>query len=74
MSDLEQHDFINTTHNRITYVEPNDFEGRIDGVALPPDYTDFCIFFDLIVEVSSRFKQDAGKTTDSDKTYIFSSM
>lgn len=72
MSNLEQHDLINTTHNRITYVEPNDFEGRIDGVPLPPDYTDFCIFFDLIVEVSSRFKQDAGKTTDSDETYIFS--
>lgn len=72
MSNIEQPVNINTTHNRITYIEPNDFDGRINGVPMTPDYTDYCIFFDLIAEVSSRLKQDNGKTTIGNQTYIIS--
>lgn len=57
---------------RIVYIEPNDFEGRINGVPVTPDYTDYCIFFDLIVEVSSRLRTNEEVKDDRNKTYVLS--
>ena len=62
------------TESRIIYVEPNDAAGHINGVPITPDYTDFCISFDLIVDVVSRVRnnktitktEDGGKS-DNDK-------
>lgn len=49
--------------NRIVYVDPNDVRGDITarkedqkGVPLTPDYTNFCIWCNLIVEQTSRLK------------------
>jgi hypothetical protein len=42
--------------NRIVYVEPNDVNGYIDNNPLTPEYTDFCVYCNLIVEKSSRLK------------------
>lgn len=39
---------------RIIYVDPNDVYGHSNGVPLTPDYTDFCISFDLIVRKARR--------------------
>lgn len=40
---------------RIVYVEPNDFSGHFaDGTPVMPDYSDYCISFDLCAEVVSR--------------------
>lgn len=44
---------------RIIYVEPNDIYGHINGEPMTPDYTDFCISFDLIVEVASRMRANS---------------
>lgn len=44
-----------TNSGRIMYVDPNDVNGSINGVPMTPDYTKFCISFDLIVEKVSRF-------------------
>lgn len=46
--------------NRIVYVDPNNIRGEVQGVPLTPDYTDFCIWCNLIVERSSRLKNQAG--------------
>lgn len=65
-------------NNRIVYIEPNDFEGRINNVPVTPDYTDYCIFFDLIAEVTSRMSYNqvavAEKNSSTDKTYVISWM
>ncbi len=54
-------------NNRICYVDPNDVRGNINGVPLTPDYTEFCIWCNLIVERSTRLKNqsndDYGNTT-----------
>ena len=49
---------ISNTQNdsRICYVDPNDVRGNINGVPVTPDYTEFCIWCNLIVEQSSRLK------------------
>lgn len=39
---------------RIRYVEPNDIYGVTKDTPLTPDYTDFCISFDLIVRRARR--------------------
>ena len=41
---------------RIIYVDPNDIYGNINNVPLTPDYTDYCIWCNLVVEKSSRIK------------------
>lgn len=41
---------------RIIYVDPNDIYDDINGVPLTPDYTDYCIWCNLVVEKSSRIK------------------
>ena len=71
--------------SRIIYIEPNDVAGNVNGVPVTPDYTDFCISFDLIVEVVSRTKANeiskldreqylngVKKDNDALKTYVFS--
>ena len=47
---------MNNGGNRICYVDPNDVRGNINGAPLTPDYTDFSIWCNLIVEPSSRMK------------------
>ena len=56
-------------NKRILYVEPNDIYGRVDGVPMTPDYSDYCISVNLIAEVVSRFKQSGDDLT---KKYIIS--
>ena len=56
-------------NKRILYVEPNDIYGKIDGVPITPDYSDYCISVNLIAEVVSRFKQSGDDLT---KKYIIS--
>ena len=46
------------TFGRVRYIEPNDVNGKINGVPMTPDYTDMCIAFNLICEVKSRLKND----------------
>lgn len=63
--------------NRIIFVEPNDINGHLNGVPVTPDYTDFCISFDLIVDVVSRMRAnsvtiscDPPKNPDDDKSQL----
>lgn len=62
------------TNKRVIYIEPNDFEGRINNIPVTPDYTDYCIYFDMIVNVTSR--RDRSDTHievgDENSKYIFS--
>ena len=59
---------------RIRYVEPNDIYGDINGVPITPDYTDYCIWCNLIVEKFSRIKNGSSGTSESSnsKTYVYS--
>lgn len=57
---------------RILYVEPNSVFGKIGNVPLTPDYSDLCISFNLIVEVVSRFKQNAAQGENDTMTYVMS--
>lgn len=43
-------------NNRIVYVDPNDVNGYVGSNPLTPDYSDFCIYCNLIVEHTSRLK------------------
>ena len=59
---------------RILYVEPNDVYGTVNGIPVTPPYEDFCISFNLIVEVTSRYKPNvtktrSGTTENGDKYY-----
>ena len=62
--------------NRICYVDPNDIRGSIKNeknelVPVTPDYTDMCIWCNLIVEHSSRLKnQGGGASVDDADTMI----
>lgn len=40
---------------RIIYVDPNNVNGEINSNPLTPDYTDYCISFNLVVEKNSRY-------------------
>ena len=60
MSDIKN---LNGIHHdaRIVFVEPNDVydkdaDNASGNVTLTPRYEDFCISFNLIIEVFSRFK------------------
>lgn len=53
--------------NRIKYVDPNDIHGNINGAPVTPDYTDFCIWCNLIVETTSRLKNHASMKSKDDK-------
>jgi hypothetical protein len=82
---MAENPIIKHPGSRITYIEPNDVYGQVNGIPVTPDYTDFCISFDLIVEVISRTRANEiskenykkylkGDTTENDakKTYVFS--
>ena len=43
-------------NSRILYVDPNDIYGKVNGVSMTPDYSDFCISFDLECEIVARYK------------------
>ena len=43
-------------NSRILYVDPNDIYGKVNGVPITPDYSDFCIAFDLQCEIVARYK------------------
>ena len=45
-------------NNRIIYIEPNDLNGHINGAPVTPDYSDYCIWCNLVVEKTSRIKND----------------
>jgi len=57
-------------NNRIVYIDPNDVHGHINGVPMTPDYTDYSIWCNLIVERPSRLKNQAGGTDRDDKIAI----
>lgn len=42
------------TPRRVRYADPNNLYGVKNGVALTPDYTDFCISFELVVRRARR--------------------
>ena len=43
-------------NSRILYVDPNDIFGHVNGVPITPDYSDFCISFNLECEIVARYK------------------
>lgn len=57
---------------RIVYVDPNDIYDDINGVPLTPDYTDYCIWCNLIVEKSSRIKNGVEGTFNNGSNELFS--
>lgn len=50
--------------NRIVYIDPNNVHGDINGTTATPEYTDFCLWCNLVVERSSRIKNQIGGTND----------
>ena len=54
--------------SRICCVDPNDMHGQINHQPMTPDYTDYCIWCNLVVETVSRVKNQAGGT-DNTGTY-----
>lgn len=65
-------------NNRIVYVDPNDIRGQIKNtesdkerlVPLTPDYTDYRIWCNLIVERSSRLKNSVERENNEGTTMI----
>lgn len=57
--------FGNSRNSRIVYVDPNDLYGEVNGASLTPDYTDYCLWCNLIVEKGSRLKSGATGTDGS---------
>ena len=62
---------IALTTNRIVYVDPNDVRGTVNNVPLTPDYTNYSIWCDLVVERTSRLKNQASGTS-YDELYVAS--
>lgn len=62
--------------NRIIYIEPNDIHGEItndkkeSNVPLTPDYMDYCIWCNLLVEKPSRVKRKITGTTGNSDYYV----
>ena len=56
-------------NSRILYVDPNDIYGKINGVPITPDYSDFCIAFDLQCEIIGRYKSEEVFGQSSDGKY-----
>ena len=52
-------------NNRIIYVEPNDINGNINGAPVTPDYSDYCIWCNLVVEKTSRIKNGQTGTNET---------
>lgn len=57
-------------NNRICYVDPTNIREDINGVPLTPDYTEFSIWCNLIVERSSRLKNQASGTNDTETIMV----
>ena len=57
--------------SRLVYVDPNDVHGNVNGVPTTPDYTNFSIWCNLVVERSSRLKNQAGGTNDNELYSIY---
>ena len=65
-------------NNRIVYIDPNDIRGQIKNtesdkerlVPLTPDYTDYSIWCNLIVERSSRLKNSMERENNEGTTMI----
>ncbi len=73
MANYDSNGFSPDKNTRIVYVDPNDIYGYVNGVALTPDYTDYCIWCNLIVEKYSRIKNDAsGQAFGTLETYTVS--
>ena len=54
---------------RIMYIEPNNvFGSNSNNMTETPDYSDYCVSFNLIVEVKSRIKSNS--ITDNTKKYV----
>ena len=54
------------TNGRIIYVDPNDNYGRVGDNPLTPDYTDYCLYCNLLVEPTSRLRNMfVGETFDN---------
>lgn len=70
---MAQYDNNTGNNNRICYVDPNDVRGSINGAPLTPDYTEFSIWCNLIVEPTSRLRNQAGGT-NGDRTVISFNM
>lgn len=60
--------------SRVCYVEPNDIHGDYNGIPLTPDYSDFSIAFNLVVEKVSRYNRNEYNATsnDADNTMMIS--
>lgn len=51
--------------NRIVYVNPYDIYGSVNGEPQTPDYTDYCMYCNLLVEPTSRLKNSySGLSSD----------
>lgn len=59
-------------NNRIFCVDPNDMYGHVDGQPVTPDYTDMCIWCNLVVETVPRVKNQVGGV-DKTGTYAIQS-
>lgn len=53
------------SNNRILYVEPNDIYGQVSNQPMTPDYTDYCIYCNLIVEKTSRLRNSYAGTNST---------
>lgn len=58
------------SENRVFCVDPNDSHGVVNGMPLTPDYTDYCIWCNLIVEKVSRFKNQVNGTDITSSYYV----
>lgn len=45
---------ITEKDTRLKFINPNNVHGDINGIPMTPDYTDFCIYADLSVEIVNR--------------------
>lgn len=68
---METQDIV-INNNRIVYVDPNNVRGEMQsGVQLTPDYTNFSIWCNLVVERTSRLKNQADGSS-LDEIYVAS--
>lgn len=65
---------------RILYVEPNDIYGTINGIPIAPDYENYCIGFNLIVQKVNRYNprivtacsDDVDNNDNNDSSFVIS--
>ena len=59
---------ITDDKSRLKFISPNNVHGSIQGIPLTPDYSDFCIYANLTVEVRKRMSGGMAGEDDT-KTY-----